>query len=107
MLAPHPVLVVAIGAFRPDMAEVGASVFAVAGKAYVDDVDAVLQEGGDVLAAINARVLEPAQVLAVGEVSQPPTERVRVFKSVGSAVEDAAVAAALLRTTPDPALPYG
>lgn len=91
------VLVVAIGAFRPDMAEVGVSVFREAGRVFVDDVEAVLHEGGDVIEALKEGALSRDKVLAVGGVL-PGTvaQRVTVFKSVGSAVEDAAVAQALL-----------
>jgi len=105
---PSPVLVVAIGAFRPDMAEVVPSVFARAGRVYVDDRAAVLHEGGDVLAALAAGALTPEQVVPVGSImdgghsgherdDMPGAEGgTVVFKSVGSAAEDVAVAAALM-----------
>ncbi len=105
---PSPVLVVAIGAFRPDMAEAAPSVFARAGRVYVDDRAAVLHEGGDVLAALATGALTAEGVVPVGSIMNggrsgrehddvPGVEDgTVVFKSVGSAAEDAAVAAALM-----------
>lgn len=88
------VTVAAIGAFTPGMAEVNPTVFEAAGRVYVDDVAAVMHEGGDVLAAIRARVIGQEDVFPVGgEVDRGAS--VRLFKSVGSAAEDAAVAAAI------------
>jgi len=95
MLTAGRVLVVAVGAFRPDMAEVGVSVFAQAERVFVDDVEAAFHEAGDVLAAIDAGELERGRVLPVGSVQSAPAEWLTIFKSVGSAVEDAAVASAL------------
>lgn len=98
-LTESPVLVVAIGAYRPDMGEVAPSVFAEAGRVYVDDKTAVLQEGGDVLGAIGAGVIGEADVIPVGAViagGHRPADSVVVFKSVGSALEDAAITETLL-----------
>lgn len=98
-LTESPVLVVAIGAYRPDMSEVAPSVFARAGQVYVDDKTAVLQEGGDVLNAIGAGVIGEADVIPVGTFiadRHRPANSVVVFKSVGSALEDAAITEALL-----------
>lgn len=93
MLSP-PVTVAAIGAFTAQMAEVHPTVFEAAGCVYVDDVAAVMHEGGDVLSAIEAGAIHQENVLPVGgEVDRGAS--VRLFKSVGSAVEDAAVAAAI------------
>jgi ornithine cyclodeaminase len=96
MLSRGHVLVVAIGAFRPDMAEVGVSVFRKAGRVYVDDVEAVLHEGGDVIAALKEGAITRDKVLPVGGAREATAEGVTIFKSVGSAAEDAAVARALL-----------
>jgi ornithine cyclodeaminase/alanine dehydrogenase-like protein (mu-crystallin family) len=96
---PNP-LVVAIGAFSPEMAEVGVTVFRKAGRVYADDVGAVLHEAGDVLHAIRENAIRRRDVHPVGELmadATTPPEGVRIFKSVGSAVEDAAVAAAILQ----------
>jgi len=100
MLNSPRVLVVAIGAFRPDMAEVGTSLFDRAGCVYVDDADAVMEEGGDIIAALREGVLAPQQIVPLGRVLADARsltlQQVTVFKSVGSAVEDAAVAEELL-----------
>lgn len=98
-LAGTPVLVVAIGAYRPDMGEVAPSVFAQAGCVYVDDPAAVLHEGGDVMAALATGVISKDDVIPVGvaiATQVRPEERVIVFKSVGNALEDAAITEALL-----------
>lgn len=93
------VLVVAIGAFRADMGEVAPSVFGQAGRVYVDDKTVVLHEGGDVIGAVAAGVITEADVVPVGEViasGHRPVDPVIIFKSVGSALEDAAITGALL-----------
>jgi hypothetical protein len=45
--------------------------------------------------AIDVGELEQGRVLPVGSIQSAPAERLTNFKSVGSAVEDAAVASAL------------
>lgn len=99
LLNERPVLIVAIGAYRPDMGEVAPSVFREAGGVYVDDKHAVLHEGGDVIDAVASGVITEDAVVPVGEVISGrtrPEAAVRIFKSVGSALEDAAITGALL-----------
>jgi ornithine cyclodeaminase/alanine dehydrogenase-like protein (mu-crystallin family) len=95
MLTQERVLVIAIGAFRPDMGEVGVSVFQEAGGVFVDDARAVMHEAGDVIAAVHGGAISRDAVLPVGDVIRSalpaPLHSVTVFKSVGSALEDAAV----------------
>jgi ornithine cyclodeaminase/alanine dehydrogenase-like protein (mu-crystallin family) len=104
MLTAKPTLVIAIGAFRPDMAEVDISVFRQAGRVFVDDAQAVLHEGGDVIAALSAGAISREDVLPVGTVIRgavsAPSDQVTVFKSVGSALEDAAVGELLAMSQP-------
>lgn len=100
MLTEPSVCVIAIGAFRPDMAEIGLSIFREAARVFVDDVEAVRHEGGDVIAAIERGAIRSDHVVPVGA-AKPRVDScagggLAVFKSVGSAVEDAAVAEALL-----------
>lgn len=99
MLADHRVHVIAIGAFRPDMAEVAPSVFRRAGCAYVERAEEVLHEGGDVIDAIAVGALAPDALVPVGRVKQGdgniPANGLTVFKSVGNAVEDATVSESL------------
>jgi ornithine cyclodeaminase/alanine dehydrogenase-like protein (mu-crystallin family) len=103
-LPSTPLLVAAIGAFTPDMAEIGPSLFERAQTVYVDDVAAVLQEGGDVLQAIDAGALSPSAVVPVGGgIKHDGT--LTLFKSVGSAVEDAAVAEYLWRVASPMVIP--
>jgi ornithine cyclodeaminase/alanine dehydrogenase-like protein (mu-crystallin family) len=101
-MMPSSSAVIAIGAYRSDMAEIGVSVFRAAGRVYVDDREAVMHEAGDVIAAIQQGAIRPNQVLPIGsfEPSGVPTDRPSIFKSVGSAVEDLAVATALLASSP-------
>lgn len=91
-----PCTVVAIGAYRPTMHEFAPDVAARAGVVYADDVAAVRHEAGDVQAAIAARAIGPGGVRAVGGVERVPETAVRLVKTVGSAAEDAAVAARLI-----------
>ncbi len=110
MLASRRVFVAAIGAFQPDMAELDVSVFRRARRVYVDDDAAVRHEGGDVIQALRAGALASEGILPVGAVSggagpardQDRDQEITVFKSVGSAVEDTAVAAALLGAIDQP-----
>jgi ornithine cyclodeaminase/alanine dehydrogenase-like protein (mu-crystallin family) len=94
MLRDGEVVVVAVGAYRPEMVEVDASVFARAATVYVDDPVGVAHEAGDVLAALAAGVISPERVRAIG--GEVDAGQVALFKSVGNAAEDAAVAEAIL-----------
>jgi ornithine cyclodeaminase len=95
MLRRRPVTVAAIGAFTREMAEVGSSVFREAGTVFVDDLEASFHEAGDVLQALEDGALQRERVLPIGAAisEQAPLQ---IFKSVGSAVEDEAVAACLV-----------
>ena len=85
----------AVGSYRPGMVEVPGSVLTGA-DVYVDDVDAAREEAGDLLAAAAAG--EWAWADLAGDLSTLVTaprrrqSRRSVFKSVGLAVEDLAVA---------------
>jgi len=94
MLHGGPVKVAAVGAFTPDMAEVAPSVFRESRKAYVDDRDACFHEAGDIIQAIADSALSDGDVVPVGGAGTD-NQRVTIFKSVGSAIEDAAVASYL------------
>jgi ornithine cyclodeaminase len=91
---PAHVHVNAVGAYRPDMMEVGVSLFAGAGVVCVDDRGGALREAGDLMAAIAAGKLDESSVRELGELtegdgahSHAPT----IFKSVGSAAADLAL----------------
>ncbi|HZU13856.1 MAG TPA: hypothetical protein VFB58_13525 [Chloroflexota bacterium] len=95
LLDRFPCTVIAIGAYRPNMAEFAPDVAARARRIYADDVSAVLHEAGDVQAAITAGAVTPQDVLPIGGITEMSDAPVRLVKTVGSAAEDAAVAMAL------------
>ena len=88
----------AIGAFTPDMCEVGAETLAHA-RIVIDAREAALTEAGDLLQALATnQITGPETWIELGELvtsTQPgrqSDEQVTVFKSVGVAVQDVAVA---------------
>ncbi len=86
----------AIGAFTPQMCEVGADTLAHA-RIVIDQREAALTEAGDLLQAVEVGVTTAEQWQELGHVldndMQRQPEEITVFKSVGVAVQDAAVAA--------------
>lgn len=101
------VLISAVGGYRRDMQEVPTSVVARA-RVVVDQVEAALREAGDVWIPLQAGVLEAKELIEIGSLVEaaegggeaaprlpggPPWAGVTVFKSVGNAVQDLAVAA--------------
>ena len=88
----------AVGAFTPDMCEIDAETLAHA-RIVVDQRESALAEAGDLLQALAAgRIAGPATWSELGEIArglhparQSP-EEITVFKSVGNAVQDVAVA---------------
>ena len=86
-----------IGSFKPDMLETDTACFAGA-TVYVDTEEA-LTKAGDLLAAFAAGVLQPAKIrgtlndLARGAaLGRGNAQEITVFKAVGSALEDLALA---------------
>jgi alanine dehydrogenase len=93
----------AIGAFTPDMAELSADLVA-SSKVYVDSLEAAKEEAGDVIQAVAKGLMrwedvkgEIGEVVAGLKKGREGEEEVTVFKSVGIAVQDAAVASLLLK----------
>ncbi len=92
----------AVGAYRPDMKEIGVSVFAAACLVCADDPQGATHEAGDLMAAIAAGALDPASVVDLGALVGPGQVRparsggITVFKSVGSAAADLALLDLLL-----------
>lgn len=88
-----------IGSYRPDMAEVPAETVAAA-RVVVDQREACLAEAGDLIQPLRRGLISEDHLAAeLGEVAAglrpgrtTPTE-ITFFKSVGNAVQDAAVAA--------------
>lgn len=90
---PERVHVNAIGAFRLSMRELPDDLLA-ASTVVVDQYEAALEEAGDVVHAIESGVLSATELLELGRViptGVEPTPR-SVFKSVGLAIQDWAVA---------------
>jgi ornithine cyclodeaminase/alanine dehydrogenase-like protein (mu-crystallin family) len=89
-------LLCAVGNTRPKFAEVDVATFAHAAFSIVDSRHA-LDEAGDLIAAGKARALQPSKLGTVGEiltgVRRLPEEGLIVFKSVGMALQDLALAA--------------
>ena len=87
----------AIGAFRLDMVELPPELFARASVVAVDARAAVLEEAGDLVAALASGHLAPDGYVELGTVdaewaSRRPAEAITVFKSVGLAIQDLAAA---------------
>jgi len=85
------------------MAELEAELVA-SSKVYVDSLEAAKEEAGDIIQAVAKGLMRWEDVRAeIGEVvaglkkGRENDEEVTVFKSVGIAVQDAAVAALILR----------
>jgi len=100
------VLVCAVGGYRRDMQEVP-SAFTARARVVVDQVAGALREAGDVWIPIQEGLLAETDLVEVGEliarsqgggtsVSSPPWPGATLFKSVGNAVQDLAVAALAL-----------
>lgn len=85
----------AVGSFRSTMCEFEPTMLSDA-LAVVDQREAALAEAGEVMAAVQTGVVSPADLVELGalveEAPPPDRARVTVFKSVGLAVQDVAVA---------------
>ncbi len=94
--------VVAVGSHEPGARELDAVLM---GRAWVvvESAGAALREAGDVVQAVAAGRLSPAALTGLAALVRgeafPPEGRPRVFKSVGMAWEDAALAAAIADRT--------
>ncbi len=102
-LLPDGVHINAIGAFTPEMQEIPPETVA---RAYVvvDSVPAALAEAGDLIKPLQAGLIDEAHIRTeLGEIvdgrkpGRTSPEQVTLFKSVGNAVQDLAVAAEAVR----------
>ena len=89
LIADHA-CVVAIGSHEPSARELDAAVFDRATQVIVEDADTALREAGDVIMAIAEGALTADRLTPLG--SRRPTEGITVFKGVGMAWQDLAVA---------------
>jgi ornithine cyclodeaminase/alanine dehydrogenase-like protein (mu-crystallin family) len=89
---------IGIGSYRPDQQELPTAVCRLAGHLAIDS-SAALQETGDVLRPLECGVLQQANVFHIAELVTGrrtlDVNRTTAFKSVGSALYDLYVAAAL------------
>jgi ornithine cyclodeaminase len=85
----------AIGSYRPDMCEVPAAAFGLAAKVVIDQLEAVLAEAGDVIQAIAAGQVLAESLVEIGQLLEVPADPpggTTIFKSVGIAAQDWALA---------------
>ena len=96
LLAAHA-CVVAVGSHEPDARELDDAVFGRAARVVVEDIPTALREAGDVIGAIAAGALEPDQLVGLDRIEGlRPSTGLSIFKSVGMAWQDLAVAEAVV-----------
>ncbi len=85
-----------VGAARLDQRELDSDVFAVVDLTVCDEVELVSREAGDVAQAVVAGTFVPERAMSLAELVRSPVERddsaITLFKSVGSALQDLALA---------------
>jgi ornithine cyclodeaminase len=84
----------AIGSYRADMHEISQDLLVKASVVAVDNAAACLIEAGEIVAAVHAGVLQPEGLTELSHLlTQPPRRHgTTIFKSVGVALADLAVA---------------
>jgi ornithine cyclodeaminase/alanine dehydrogenase-like protein (mu-crystallin family) len=95
-------VVLSIGSTRPNLRELDATTFARASRVLVDDPVQVRAESGDVRAAIAEGALGADSLVAMpdwsGGVGPVDGRDLLVFKSIGTAIQDLALAATLIES---------
>lgn len=94
-------VVLSIGSTRPDLRELDVATFARARAVLVDDPASVLAESGDVKAALADGAITEDALVSMADWSEARAPRadqrdLLVFKSVGTALQDLALAAVLI-----------
>jgi ornithine cyclodeaminase len=91
---PDRVHINAIGAFRPTMRELPRSLFADASLVVVDQVEAAMEESGEIIDAVTSGTLSRSALVELGTAlsTHPTTTGRTVFKSVGVGPQDWAIA---------------
>lgn len=96
-------VVLSIGSTRPVLRELDRTTLARSAALLVDDVRSVLKESGDIIDAVEHGALEPGHLLSIGMAlrsGEPPRRTegrdLLTFKSVGTVVQDLALAHAVL-----------
>ncbi len=99
----------AIGAYRPDMRELGVSVLRAATLVCSDDPPGALREAGDLMDAVAAGAPSPESILDLGALdgyNLAERSGLTIFKSVGTAMADLALLELLWqRAANDDAIP--
>lgn len=96
-------VVLSIGSTRPDLRELDDVAFARSSVVLVDSVRNVIEESGDVRSALAHNVITQSDLVSMAQAAteMPPERRggtLKVFKSVGTALQDLALAAAIIQT---------
>lgn len=92
----------AVGSFTPQMRELPVDLFAQAGRVYVDQREAALEEAGEVIDALEAGALAAGDLIELGAVltgeagGRRDPDEITVFKSSGLAAQDLYAAAKAL-----------
>jgi ornithine cyclodeaminase/alanine dehydrogenase-like protein (mu-crystallin family) len=91
-----------VGAFRLGMVELPPGLFARASLVAVDSRAAARAEAGDLMAAVEQRLVAEDDLTEIGEVERGwaerrPADAITVFKSVGLAIQDVAAAELAVR----------
>ncbi|HTW99680.1 MAG TPA: hypothetical protein VMD59_12930, partial [Acidimicrobiales bacterium] len=98
----------AVGAYRHDMCEIPVGSFAGAGVIAVDDVESALAEAGDLVAALEAGAISTGRLVTIAELLAAQAaggarrpDGATIFKSVGVAAQDWAIAELIVRREQD------
>ncbi len=92
--------VVAVGSHTPDARELDDAVFSRASTVLVEHRDTALREAGDIIQALTTNSLRPDQIVDFGDLAAGRLNTatgISVYKSVGMAYQDLAVAAEALK----------
>jgi len=99
----HGAVVLSIGSTRPDLRELDRATLARSGTVLVDDPRQVVMESGDIIEALQQGDLEESRLVPVAKAALDPELLRReagrdllTFKSVGTALQDLALARAVL-----------
>ncbi|HKN94227.1 MAG TPA: ornithine cyclodeaminase family protein [Thermoleophilaceae bacterium] len=101
---PSGAVVLSIGSTRPDLRELDRNAFGRAGAVLVDDATQVRLESGDVIDALGCGALSGEEIVSMAQVDGELGRLARdgggrdllTFKSVGTAVQDLALAGSML-----------